>query len=72
MTEALEKAFEEASRLPRQEQDLVAKWLLAELADEKAWDRRFGESQDAIAKLADEALGEVSNGEVQALDPTKL
>ena len=56
----------------REQQDRVAEWLLAELADEKVWDERFGKSQDAIAKLADEALGELSSGKARDLDPTKL
>ena len=38
MTKLLEKAFAEAVKLPRKEQDKLAKWLLAEMASEHRWD----------------------------------
>jgi hypothetical protein len=46
----LKKAFDAASRLPEDEQDAVAEWLLAELAAEEGWERRFGGTQ-ALADL---------------------
>jgi hypothetical protein len=72
MTQALEKAFQEASKLPDEEQDRVAQWLLEELADERAWDEKFARSQDALSKLADQALDEIARGEVSDLDPSKM
>ena len=72
MTQALEKAFQEASKLPDEEQDRVAQWLLKELADERAWDEKFAQSQDALSKLADQALEEIARGEVSNLDPSKM
>ena len=72
MTQALEKAFAEASKLPDEEQDRIARWLLEELADERAWDEKFARSQDALSKLADQALEEIARGEVSDLDPSKL
>ena len=35
MTKQLEQAFMEASKLPPEEQNILAKWLLAELSSEK-------------------------------------
>jgi len=72
MTRALECAFAEAAKLPPDEQDRIGQWLLAELADERAWDDQFSKSQDVLAKLADEALEEIARGDVSVLDPAKL
>jgi len=54
MTKLLEKAFEEASRLPEVDQNALAKWVLDELHSERAWEKAFAESDDALEKLADE------------------
>lgn len=72
MTDLLKKAFDTASRLPEDEQDAVAEWLLAELASEGQWDRRFAESQGALSLLAREALDEHEKGETEDLDPESL
>lgn len=62
MTRLLEKAFEEASKLPEREQDALAELLLSELASEKRWEEAFAKSQDELALLADEALREFNQG----------
>jgi hypothetical protein len=62
LTDLLKKAFDTASRLPEEEQDAVAEWLLAELASEEEWDERFAGTQDALSVLAREALGECGRG----------
>ena len=72
MTDRLKEAFDAASRLPEDEQDAVAEWLLAELASEEKWDTRFAESQDALSLLAKEALNEYRRGETKDLDPEAL
>src|SRR3972149_1310018 len=54
MTRLLEQAFSEASKLPPQEQDALADWLLAELRSEKRWAELFANSQQELAKLAAE------------------
>ena len=41
MTKRLQNAFAEASKLPEEEQDKLAQWLLVELASEERWDRAF-------------------------------
>jgi len=72
MTNLLEHAFAQASKLPPEEQDVIADWLLKELESEKRWDKAFAQSQSALSKLACEALAEHRQGETQSLDPDKL
>ena len=67
MTKLLEKAFKKASALPAQEQDAIADWLLAELESEARWARLFAGSQDALGRLAAEALDEHRRGKTKAL-----
>lgn len=71
MTKSLEKAFTKASRLPPDEQDALAAWLLEELESEDRWDGLFTRSQGALNKLAAEALTEHRAGETEELDPRK-
>ena len=72
MTDLLNKAFDAISRLPKEEQDAVAEWLLAELASQESWEERFAETQDTLAVLAREALDEHKRGETEDLDPGAL
>ncbi len=72
MTKLLEQAFAEANKLPRDEQDALANFLLEELASERRWTRAFDESQDLLSQLADEALAEHHAGKTQELDPESL
>ena len=44
MTKLLEQVFQKAAALPDQAQDALAKFLLAEMADEAAWDTAFAGS----------------------------
>jgi hypothetical protein len=68
MTELLEKAFAEAAKLSPDEQDLLARRLLGDLASEELWDRAFAQSQDELAQLEDEALAEYQNGQTKPLE----
>jgi len=72
MTKLLERAFVEVSKLPQQEQDTVATWILEELASEQRWDELFAKSPDVLEQLADEALAEFRAGRTQVLDPDNL
>ncbi len=72
MTGLLNKAFTEASKLSDLEQNLVAQWLLDELASDRKWDKAFAESEDMLGILADEALEEHRKGKTKILDPDKL
>lgn len=72
MTKLLEKAFEEAARLPELEQNALAKWLLEEIHSERKWARIFAESEDALERLADEAIEEKRKGNATPLDLDRL
>ena len=72
MTSRLEEAFAEAAKLPASEQDALATWLLDELASERCWARALSDTEEALAKLADEALAEHRAGRTQPLDPDAL
>jgi hypothetical protein len=62
MTDLLEKALSEVKKLPPSEQDAVAAILLQELAAEQRWAESFAKSQDALEKMAEEALAEYRAG----------
>ena len=68
MTQLLDKAFKEVSRLPEIEQNIVAKWVLDELKSEKKWEKSFAESEDILEKLADEAINEKRKGKTIPLN----
>ncbi|MGM0568329.1 MAG: hypothetical protein ACQESB_03825 [Elusimicrobiota bacterium] len=72
MTKLLKKAFENASRLPDTEQNILARWLLEEIKAEKDWDKTFAESEDILGRLADEALEEDKQNKTKPLDTDKL
>lgn len=72
MTQMLELAFAEASKLSSAEQDLLAARVLAEVAGEREFDGAIAASADKLASLANEALAEHRAGQTQELDPDQL
>ena len=72
MTKLLERAFKEAEKLSKEEQDKLARVLLNELASERRWDELFTGSQDLLEQLADEALEEHRAGRTKEHDPDEL
>ena len=72
MTKALTQAFEVASRLPEWEQDELAAAILEELDADERWEAAFAGSQEALERLADEALEEHRAGRTEPLDPDAL
>ena len=72
MTPSLEQAFAEVAKLPDEEQERFAAWILAELAAERRWEESFAASQDVLAQLADEALTDFRAGKTRPLDPDAL
>jgi hypothetical protein len=72
MTQALDAAIERLAKLPPDEQDRVARWLLDELRDDAEWTRQFSGSQDVLGKLAAEARADKAAGRASELDPNKL
>jgi hypothetical protein len=68
VTELLNRAFNEASKLPADEQEVLAEWILAEIASEQRWSTALSNSLDPLARLADEALLEHHEKKTQPLD----
>jgi hypothetical protein len=67
MSTLLEKALEKVVVLPQDEQDAIASQILASIADEEAWKKRFVEKRDVIRRMASEALAEDERGETVPL-----
>ncbi len=72
MGKLLERVIAEAAKLPEQEQEAFAAFMLAELESERRWDELFARSQDLLARMADEARQEYRAGRTEPLDPDKL
>ena len=74
MTQLLQKAFERAAKLPQEEQDKFARFLLAELESDRQWAELFSrsKSEDLLERLADEALTAHRTGRTQPLDIEEL
>ena len=72
MTKLLKQAFDEASKLDSAQQDVVAKWLMEELASEARWDEVLHGSGPVLTKLAEEALREHKAGRSLPLDTDSL
>lgn len=51
MSTLLEKALEKVVALPQNEQDAIASEILASLADEEAWKKRFAEKRHVIRRI---------------------
>jgi len=68
MSRLLEQALEKLVTLPQDEQDAIASQILASLADEDAWKKRFAEKRDVIRRMAREALDEDDRGQTLLLD----
>jgi hypothetical protein len=72
MTQLLKNAFAEAEKLPREEQNAFATWLLEELASEKRWSDLFAASQHKLADFAAEAIEENRSVGTAPLNPDRL
>ena len=68
MTELLQKAFEAASKLPKEEQDTLAAVLMDELESEARWSEAFSNSRDKLAQLGEEARAEYLQGKTKPLE----
>ncbi len=68
MTELLERAFTEVSKLPEKEQDAMAALVLEELSSEKRWDAAFAASGQQLSAMARAALREFEAGETRSMD----
>ena len=68
MSEMLDRAFKQASRLPEPEQDELAAFILAEIADDRRWSEAFAASSSRLSDLASEALREHNAKKTKPLD----
>ena len=68
MTTLLKKAFDVASSLPPERQDVIARLVLAEIEDDKRWDEAFAGSQDKLADMAAEAIAEDKAGKTRSME----
>ena len=69
MANLLEQAFAEAARLPDDEQERFARWLMDELESERRWTRSFEASPGQLVALAQEAIEEDLAGRTESGDP---
>ena len=72
MGKLLEKVIIETAKLPDEEQEAFAAFMLAELESERRWDDLFSRSQELLADMAREARSEYRAGLTEPLDPEKL
>ena len=52
MTQLLEKAYSQITKLPDGQQDAIATLILEAPEDKEKWTEQFAHSQDALAKVA--------------------
>lgn len=71
VTRLVEQAFNEVSKLPADEQDSFAHWMLEELS-EREWQKRYAATRDALRQKAREARRDRKEGRTEELDPDKL
>lgn len=72
MSGLLKQAITELSKLPEDQQDAMAQWILDELNDDTRWDTAFARSQPQLEQLADEALADLLADKTAPLDPDAL
>jgi hypothetical protein len=69
MTRLLKRAIAEIEKLPEDIQDAIAARLLAEAADEQAWDERFRATTDEQwERLAEEVRHDIASGSTTPLE----
>lgn len=68
MTRTLQEAFAKAAALPPERQEAIAAILLEEIIADDSWQRSFADSQDALSKLAMEAVKEDAHGQTMEID----
>jgi hypothetical protein len=72
MSKLLERAIEEAQKLPESDQEAIGALLLAEIESERKWDDLFSRPSAAIEEMAREALEDHRSGKTILLDPDDL
>ena len=68
MTQALNSAVAEATKLRPDEQDAIAAIVLEEITSEKRWSQSFAKSEGILDAMATEALAEFRAGKTKPID----
>jgi hypothetical protein len=70
MNAVVTRAIEAIAKLPPQEQEAIAREVLARIEADGRWDRLFADprSEALLDRLADEAQAEISRGDVVDLE----
>ena len=66
--DVFKKAVEEASALSPAERDEIGALILLEIQDEVRWSKTFAKSQEALSKMAADALRDMDAGETQPMN----
>jgi hypothetical protein len=72
MTDLLRQAFNEAEKLPDEEQQEFAAMMLEEIRSKRRWKDAFEGSTDELELLAEEAKKEFDRGDTEELNPGNL
>jgi hypothetical protein len=72
MSQLLEKALAQVSRLPEPDQDAIASLILDELADDRLWNEAFARSQEQLGRLADRVRQDIRAGRVRNIGIDEL
>ncbi len=72
MGKLLERAIEEARKLPEDDQETLAWVMLEEIDDQRQWDELFSQPSEVIERMAEQALEEDRAGLTEPLDPDAL
>ncbi|HSS75673.1 MAG TPA: hypothetical protein VLV54_02920 [Thermoanaerobaculia bacterium] len=69
MTQLLQRAISELSKLPDDTQDALATRILADLEDDQAWDEQFAATtEEQWARLSEMAQREIAAGDSLPLE----
>jgi hypothetical protein len=67
MNKTLEHAIAAVVRLPEDEQEVIARLILEEIAAERGWEDRFARSENKLDELARQAREQHAKGETTEL-----
>ncbi len=65
MTALLQEAFEKASSLPEDVQEILARELIEEIESESRWDKTLANSQPLLEQLTLKAMREYKEGRTE-------
>jgi hypothetical protein len=72
MIDSWKRVFDEIQKMPIEEQERYAQWILAEIEDDRKWDQKFAETRDEIEILGQQAMEQHRAGLTEDLDPDNL